>query len=289
MLILLATGLLSLNFFYKKNYAIPILFSNADNIKHSADEYESYDNPNSEYKSKTTKSKNQESHFVELKNFDPNTAQLEDLVSLGIHPKTANTIINFRNKGGKFYKKEDLKKIYGLKEETYKKLEPFISIANQKNNFYDEEKYDKSEKLVYAPVVPKKVIITSLEINEATVESYEQLNGIGPYYAKKIVNFRNRLGGFYSINQVGETFGIPDSVFQSIKSKLTIDASNIKKLNANLATFEELDAHPYIAKWQAEDIIKYRTEKGKINSAADFNNIKSLKKNLEKIIPYISY
>jgi competence protein ComEA len=283
LLILIASGLLFLNFFYKKNNTPPILFSNADIVSNTESEYSDNEYGEDKYKPKDKKT-NAETHFVELKKFDPNTASVEELVSLGIHPKTANTIIKFREKGGKFFKKEDLKKIYGLKEESYKKLETYIVISNKSSN-KNQENFEKKE--TYAPV-PKKTI-SSLEVNSSTPEEYELLNGIGKFYANKIVNFRTKLGGFYIIDQVGETYGIPDSVFKSIKSKLIIDISKIKKMNVNTSTFEELDAHPYIAKWQAEDIVKYRTEKGKINNEDDLKKIKSVNKNIDKIKPYITY
>lgn len=105
--------------------------------------YEEYDPPKMKhyYKSDTQKwksDKNQDERKTERKKtasrpfpFDPNTASFKELTSLGLSKKVANTLINFRKKGGKFYKKTDLKKVYGLDEEDYDRLEGYIKISSK--------------------------------------------------------------------------------------------------------------------------------------------------------------
>ena len=169
---------------------------------------------------------------VELFKFDPNTVSKDELVRLGLSPRTAQTLINFRSKGGRFFKREDLKKIYGLRQEDYNRLEKWVSIQRKQADF-SKEKWDEKEVVMKAPEAtieekrekpfyPKKEYEpVTIDINTATAEEWQQLRGIGPGYSKRIVNFRNKLGGFTSIGQVGETYGLPDSVFQKIVPFLT--------------------------------------------------------------------
>ncbi|MEK7256097.1 MAG: helix-hairpin-helix domain-containing protein, partial [Bacteroidota bacterium] len=117
-----------------------------------------------------------------------------------------------------------------------------------------------------------------------------KLKGIGTFYAKRIVNFREKLGGFYSIQQVGETFGLPDSTFQKIQPLL--QASPVfRKIKVNAATLEELKSHPYFSNFQATVLFNYRQQHG------NFTNLESLKKiaaafkdsDWERLEPYLSF
>ena len=101
-----------------------------------------------------------------------------------------------------------------------------------------------------------------IDINTADTSAFISLPGIGSKLAARIVNFRDKLGGFYSIDQVGETFGLPDSTFQKIKQYLKLENTSIKKININTATVDELKAHPYIKYSVANPIIAYRNEHG---------------------------
>lgn len=202
--------------------------------------------------------------------FDPNTISKEQWKQLGLRDKTVQTITNYLNKGGHFYKAEDLKKIYGLRENDYERLAPYITIArtqttvpsaiqNQSQTQTSPQSYPKSQ--------PSYSII---EINIANKEALIQLPGIGNTFATRIINFRDKLGGFYSVEQVKETYGLPDSTFQKIKSKLRADESVLKKVNINTATIEELKAHPYLRPI-ANVLVNYRKEHG------DFTNLLQLK------------
>ncbi|TXH54849.1 MAG: hypothetical protein E6Q89_07400, partial [Bacteroidia bacterium] len=218
-----------------------------------------------------------------LFNFNPNTASVEDFIQLGLRPKTAQTIINYRTKGGQFRKPDDLKKIYGLKPDDFNRLLPYIQITNQKDaaqytynsNNYQSETYKKESQIL-------------VEVNSADSTKWKMLYGIRSKYASRIINFREKLGGFYSIDQVGETYGIPDSTFQKIKPKLKIDIKLIKKLDVNTADFNALNAHPYISYQLANLITNYRKNNGNIKSINELELIvKETKDNFEKLINYI--
>ncbi len=221
--------------------------------------------------------------------FDPNTISVAQWQKLGVKEKTAIGIQNYLAKGGRFRKADDIKKIWGIPPYLQEKLLPFVAIdealmarqnsyANQPQPNYPERK----------PYEPKKIL--SININSADSAAFESLPGIGPGYAGRITRFRNRLGGFVSIDQIAETYGLPDSVFQKVKPFLiAADAGSIKKININTASYEELSAHPYI-RWQlAKPIIAYRSQHGNFSTVDKLGNIMIITPAaLAKMRPYLT-
>ena len=113
--------------------------------------------------------------------------------------------------------------------------------------------------------------------------------GIGSKLAQRIINFRSKLGGFYKTEQVAETFGLPDSTFQKIKSRLSISSSTIKQLNINTATVDELKTHPYIRYNIANAIVQYRAQHGNFAAVADIKKIMTVTDEMyNKVAPYVT-
>ncbi|MFI5185535.1 MAG: ComEA family DNA-binding protein [Chitinophagales bacterium] len=204
----------------------------------------------------------------ELFYFDPNTLSLDGWKKLGIREKTIATIQKYLSKGGHFYKAEDLKKIYGIRDTEYARLESYIKIEminNKPNNqSINEVKKDLS---------PNKPKYNPVDINTADTSAFIDLPGIGSKLASRIISFREKLGGFYAIDQVGETYGLPDSTFQKIKSYLRIETTSIKKINMNTATKDEMKSHPYIKWTLANAIVEYRDQHGNFSSLDDLKKI----------------
>ena len=217
----------------------------------------------------------------ELFQFDPNALPPEGWRKLGLNEKTIATISNYRNKGGKFYKSEDLKKIWGLPKAFYDRVEKYITISTVGNNEkpkFTPDKYVTKEKKVW-----------DIEINTADTSALIELPGIGSKLAMRIINFRDKLGGFYSPEQIRETYGLADSTFEKIKSYLHVNVP-AKKINVNTATKDELKQHPYI-KWNlANAIVEYRTQHGNYKSFEDLNNILIMDEaTLNKLSHYLSF
>ncbi len=129
-----------------------------------------------------------------------------------------------------------------------------------------------------------------IEVNSATPEEYEKLYGIGKVFAQRIVTFRDKLGGFYTVDQLKDVWGIEDSTFQKFKKNLTIKPVKIKKININTATFEELTANPYFFSTIAKQIIGYRTKVKPFTSVEDIKNLYFVKDHPEqfnKLAPYV--
>jgi competence protein ComEA len=217
----------------------------------------------------------------ELFQFDPNTISPEGWQKLGLNERTAKTINNYRSKGGRFYKPEDLKKIWGMPEGFYERVKDYISIAPVQKPF--------EQNAIAKPVheKPEKKTI-AININEADTAAFIELPGIGSKLAFRIINFREKLGGFYSVDQVAETYGLPDSTFQKIKFYLNANGV-VKKINVNTATKDELKIHPYI-KWNlANAIVEYRNQHGNFKSLNELKNIAVIDEaTFEKIAHYLS-
>ncbi|MBL7743240.1 MAG: helix-hairpin-helix domain-containing protein [Chitinophagaceae bacterium] len=214
--------------------------------------------------------------------FDPNTLDEAGWRKLGLRKKTIRTIQNYLAKGGHFYKPEDLKKIYGLHPDEYVRLEPYIRIeASQVAEKLAE--YDRKE------TETKSASNRTVDINTADTSAFIALPGIGSKLAARIVNFRDKLGGFWTIDQVKETYGLPDSTFQKIKPRLQLGTTPVKKININTATMDELKAHPYIKYNLAKPIVAYREEHGAFSKIEDIRKIMAItEESYQKMSPYLT-
>jgi DNA uptake protein ComE-like DNA-binding protein len=178
---------------------------------------------------------------------DPNTASLEDLILTGFSLRIARTILNYREKGGRFRTPDDLKKIYGLTPGIFQSVEPYIRIND----------------LTSKPV-PNAELPATININTADSVLFEKLPGIGPVLARRIIRYRTLLGGYCSPEQVREVYGVTDSLFLRIRERLEADTAHIKKISLNSSEEKDLARHPYIGKYVAAGIVKYRIHAGKI-------------------------
>ena len=246
------------------------------------------DDENAGYQYDRIKNNFQEQTKRELFYFDPNTISTVDWKKLGLRDKTIQTIQNYLNKGGHFKKPEDLQKIYGLRQDEYERLAPFVQIQNltgSKNTETTAFSKTQNESQTTKTFAPRYSII---DINVADTTGFIALPGIGSKLAARIVNFREKLGGFYSIEQVGETFGLPDSTFQKIKQYLKLENISLRKMNINTTTVDELKAHPYI-KWSiANPIVSYRNEHGLFSKLEEIKKVVAVTDEIyNKIVPYL--
>lgn len=233
----------------------------------------------------TTSKIEEEKKVIVLFNFDPNTATAEELKRLGLSAKAIKNMLNYRAKGGSFRKKEDLSKVYGLPKEQFQSLKPYIQLTESNPSDYKKDISKNAISKEQAFKKEKEPII--IDINKASIEEWQQLKGIGPYFAKKIYKFRESLGGFYAIDQIAETYKLPDSTFQMIKPFLKF-SDNIKSININTATIDELAKHPYIDYKKAKVLIQYRKMHGDFKQVNDLKNIKAFKDEfIQKVLPYL--
>lgn len=217
--------------------------------------------------------------------FNPNSATEDDFVKLGLTKKQTAGILNYRNKGGKFRKKDDFAKMYTISKEEYERLEAFIVIPEemQEEKIYAEKKtyFEKKE-------YPAKQTVL-VELNTADSLELIKVKGIGPYTAMKIIELRSTIGGFYSKEQLREVYRVDSVRYAEIEPFVTVDPFEVKKLNINTATLDELKNHPYIRYNIANSIVSIRQQHG------HFSNIEGIKKShlvtediFRKIAPYLT-
>lgn len=224
----------------------------------------------------------------ELFYFDPNNLPTEGWQRLGIRDKTIQTIQNYLSKGGRFKKPEDLQRVYGLHQDEYERIFPYIKIEETIDTKNSENQNSKSEDFA-RPLSTNTYRYSVIDINLADTIAFISLPGIGSKLAARIVNFRDKLGGFYSVDQVGETYGLPDSTFQKIKQYLKLENKSLKKININTSTVDELKAHPYIKYSLANPIVAYRNEHGPFTKVEDIMKVMAVTEEIfKKVAPYLS-
>lgn len=239
---------------------------------------------NSNYlKYKKTQNHSEIRHF----RFNPNTATKKDLLTLGFSGKAANILENYLEKGGKLKYKEDLKKIYGVDEDLYISLIDYIDLPEKQT----VNKTDISD-LTYSEKPEKKVkeytkkLIEKFDINTADTSTLKQVKGIGEVFASRIINFREKLGGFNDLDQVSQTYGIPVELLPELKKYAFIEKP-VSKIKINKV---KTIRHPYLNYNQSKAIIAYRNQHGNYNNADDLSKIMILDNSIiEKIKPYLDF
>ena len=219
----------------------------------------------------------------ELFYFDPNTLDEAGWKRLGIKDKTVKTIQNYIAKGGRFYKSADIGKIWGLHEDEVQRFIPFVQIKNTNTINSTEIKLNKTK-----ADEKEKITSTVIDINTADTTMLIALPGIGSKLSQRILNFRDKLGGFYKVEQISEIYGLPDSTFQKIKPRFSIHNNSVHQININTATVDEMKAHPYLRYALANAIVQYRVQHGMYILVDDIKKIMLVTEDVfNKIGPYL--
>ena len=204
--------------------------------------------------------------------FDPNALSLDQWKQLGLSERQATVILHFEAKGGRLYRKEDLKKIYAITPADYNRLEPYINIHGS---------IAESKKLKPGEI---------LELNSADSATLTALPGVGPSFAARIIRYRDRLGGFYQKEQLKEIYGIDSAKYPAISNAVGVNPGLVKKIGINTISFNQLRLFPYLTYKQVNAIIQYRTQHGNYQSIGDMKNIAILdEQTIQKIQPYLSF
>lgn len=212
--------------------------------------------------------------------FNPNTTDSASFVKLGLSPKVASNILKYRNKGGYFKTKESFSKVYGISATKFKQLESFIVI--------EEKSVAKKDTII--SVKPEIKADVYVELNSADTTELMKVKGIGRGYARSIVRFRKSLGGYISVEQLKEIYGMTPENYEKIQKYCTVNKELIQKINVNIASAERLNAHPYLDFYQSKAIYELRRNKGKLKSVTDFKNITEFNaEKIAKIQPYLSF
>jgi len=219
--------------------------------------------------------------------FDPNALNEQQWQSMGISARTARTIRNYLSKGGRFRRAEDLRKIWGLRPADAERLIPYVRISGPFERA-DEQRTPSGVRHEPTGVFKSRTPLR-VRLNNTDSSQWEALPGIGPGYARRILRYRERLGGFIRPEQVGETYQLPDSVFQKILPYLEDSGSEeVRQLHINSISIDSLGRHPYCGFTKARLIVRYREQHGAYERLEDLLNIENLEKAwLSRIRPYL--
>ena len=224
------------------------------------------------YSSKTSENK----IAYTLSVFDPNTTDSAGFVRLGLKPYIASNIQKYKKKGGSFRTPTDFAKVYGVSAEKFKELKSYIKIAEIKS--------------VKTEIGTTKRVDIIVELNSADTTLLMQIKGIGRGYAKGIVRFRQITGGFVSVDQLSEVYGMRPDNLEKIRPYCKVNTDLIKKINVNIASVERLRAHPYLNFYKAKAIYELRRKKGKLRGLNDLTELSELSSSdLIRLKPYLSF
>lgn len=215
---------------------------------------------------------------------DPNKADSTQLVAIGLRPGTVKNVLNYRRKGGVIKSLEDFSKIYGMDAEQLERSKKHLIFPNIENNFQPFS----YKNLIAAEKSPEERALR-LDINSATEAEWEYLRGVGTGSAKRIVEYREKLGGFHNIEQVKEVWGVTDSMYMVLQPHLVLETPP-GKIKINLLDIETLARHPYIDWKKAKLLVHYREQHGNYRQKKDLLKIKVLTEEwVDKIIVYLDF
>ena len=221
---------------------------------------------------------------LHLFTFDPNTIDSANAILLGIPVKQVNTLIHYREKGGRFYKKEDILKLYGLDPVIANQLIPFIELkptenfnkwgrytTNNKGNNY-ESNYDDAHKYKtnnykennYGPwlKMKKAAISWTIDVNEADANEWHNKTKLPMNIVHQIINYKNHLGGFTHPLQLKKVYGLADTTFQNLRPHLLVQKNFKPLLNSSTMNFAQWKSLGIFEDQQIFEILKMRKQQG---------------------------
>ena len=229
---------------------------------------------------------------VHLTPSDPNTADAMQLLSLGLTEWQVKSLLKYRAKGGVFRQPADFARLYGLTQKQFKQLQPYIRISDDYRPaaelFAHQEKTTACQRdTVKFPIKLKEG--AHVLLNTADTSVLKKIPGIGSYFARQIVAYRNRLGGYSSVSQLTEIDDFPSETLSFFQLSAD-DANRIRKLNLNKLTLNELKRHPYISFYQARAIVDYRRLHGALHSLDDLKLLNDFSEDkIRQLQPYVEF
>ncbi len=230
------------------------------------------------------------SDAIEYFPFDPNRLTAADGRRLGLSDRQMRMIENYWAKGGRFREKADLAKIYAIDEADYARLEPYIRIPADERPVEPKPQVDRSVLSVVRDEADRNPrLALSMELNSADSIQLQQLPGIGPVFASRIVRFRNGLGGFHRVTQLLDVYGMDTARFEQLKGHVYVDSNQVARIDLNLADYERLRNHPLISPKLANAMVQYRRQHGPYRSLTDLLRIVLMDEEIfRKIAPYLT-
>ena len=219
--------------------------------------------------------------------FNPNTITEEEWLQMGLTDRQVRSIMNYKAKGGRFYSKSDVEKLYAISEEEYAQLEPFIVLPEvaRGNTSKPTAKKQESQALDDKPK-PEKKAIPVVDLNTVDSTTLVELPRMGGYMASRIIAFREKLGGFVEVEQLRDVKGLDSTRFVAMQPYLLIGDAETRRIDVNRADFKTLVSHPYLSYEQVKRIFRQRETRGMIK---DWAQLEALLKEVGEVNPLLEY
>ena len=219
--------------------------------------------------------------------FNPNTITEEEWLQMGLTDRQVRSIMNYKAKGGRFYSKSDVEKLYAISEEEYAQLEPFIVLPEvaRGNTSKPTAKKQESQALDDKPK-PEKKAIPVVDLNTVDSTTLVELPRMGGYMASRIIAFRDKMGGFVEVAQLLDVKGLDSTRFAAMRPYLLIDDTETGRIDVNRADFKTLVGHPYLSYEQVKRIFRQRETRGMIK---DWAQLEALLKEVGEVNPLLEY
>lgn len=199
--------------------------------------------------------------------FDPNTATREMLLTLGFSGRQASTLINYRNAGASFDEPSDLLRVYGIDSLLVSQLIPYILVNKTSENITKCE--DTASSDIGNELVNNAPAFMLTDLNTCSSGELRALPGIGEVLSERIIKYRRKLGGFITIKQLEEVYGIDTAYLKRIYEMVYVNIDSVKRIRMDSCSFSDLAKHPYIGYEAARSIVKFRELIGSPESLDD--------------------
>ena len=202
--------------------------------------------------------------------FDPNQISYSELVSMGLPPFVSKNLVRYRESGGSYKNATDLKRLYGMNDSIWQILAPLVKVGYQDSIEIDQQSIESSK-----PERKGYPATLRFDLNIVDTTMLKKIKGIGPVLSKRIIKYREALGGFYSVEQLLEVYHLPPSVVDEIRNyaHLELDEYPLHKLNLNQLDYTSLASHPYISYNLAKTIVAFRDQHGPFLHLEDLKKI----------------
>jgi DNA uptake protein ComE-like DNA-binding protein len=222
--------------------------------------------------------------------FDPNDVSFSQMIDMGFDTILSRRIISYRNKGGNFRQSRDLLKIYDFSETLYNRVSSYIRIPEAEKTISDLEKIEKMATREDAEA-PRELLPPRLDLNQTDTSQLVSIQGVGPVFSKRIIKYRDLLGGYIKTEQLNEVFGLKDETLSNVKQVVYVDSLfKPEKIRINFLEWRELVKHPYISSDLANRILKTRSMEGPYLDTDDFVKRLGISDSLrKKMVPYLEF
>ncbi len=232
-----------------------------------------------------------------LSTHDPNKMTGKDWQQLGLPEHLIATILHYREAGGRFRKKEDLKKIYGLGDSCYNRMAGFLKVppsgerpsGKKRGKDAQPEPQQKAHMKTMQRETPVNPSTQILEINRADSADFCGFDDVSPVLARRIVRYRTLLGGYVKKEQLLEVYGLNEQMYRNMKERITVNPTRIRKIDVNSCREQTLIRHPYLTPYDAKAILFYRSKYKYIDSLDVLLKKKVIpEETFQKILPYLT-